>query len=107
MANEYVISLTEDNFEEQTAQGVALVDFWADWCGPCHMVAPSVDELATEYNERAKICKLNVDDQESLAAAFGVMSIPTLVVLKDGVEAERIVGVRPKNDLAAMIEKYL
>ena len=78
--------------------GVALVDFYADWCGPCKMVSPIVDEIAEEYSS-IKVGKVNVDECPELAVSFGVVSIPTLVALKDGKELTRIVGYRPKEDI--------
>lgn len=106
MASENVVVLTEANFDTEVLQaaGPVLVDFWAAWCGPCKMVAPIVDELATEYAGKAKVAKLNVDDCGSIAQKYGVMSIPTLIVFKDGKEANRIVGFRPKNELAKLLE---
>jgi len=89
------------------AAPVALVDFWADWCGPCRMLAPLVDELAAKYDGRVLVGKVNVDEEPELARRFGVMSIPTVVVLKNGQEAERIVGVRPAPAFTAALDKHL
>ena len=86
---------------------VALVDFWADWCGPCRMLAPLVDELAARYDGRVLVGKVNVDEEPDLARRFGVMSIPTVVVLRSGQEAERIVGVRPAPAYTEALDKYL
>ena len=99
-----VIKLTEGNFNEKilNSKGVALVDFYADWCGPCKMVSPIVDEIAQE-NTDILVGKVNVDEAPAIAMQFGVMSIPTLVVLRDGKEAERIVGYRPKEDILDML----
>ena len=82
----------------------ALVDFWAAWCGPCKMVGQIVEELANDYVGKAKVCKLNVDDYGRIAQSYGVMSIPTLILFKDGQEENRIVGFRPKAELAKMLE---
>ena len=101
------ITLTDGNFKTEIADGVSLVDFWAPWCGPCRMVAPTVDELAADFDGRAKVCKINVDDSGAVAGEYKVMTIPTLIVFKDGIEAERIVGARPKNDIAGAIERNL
>ena len=97
-----VIKVTKDNFEEIVGGKVVLLDFYADWCGPCRMVSPIVDEIA---NERADITvgKINVDDEPELAEAFGVVSIPTLVVMKDGKIANQSAGARPKAQILAML----
>ncbi len=84
-----------------------LIDFWAPWCGPCRMVSPIVDELAGELDGRLVIGKCNVDENQDLAMKYGVMSIPTLVILKGGAEVTRIVGAKPKVALKAEIESYL
>lgn len=102
-----VITLTNDNFKSETAEGVSFVDFWAPWCGPCRMVGPVVEELAADFTGKAKVCKLNVDDSGAIAGSYNVMSIPTMVVFKNGIEVERIVGVRPKEELAEVIQKNL
>ncbi len=106
MANQNVIMLTEENFRQEVlkADVPVLVDFWAAWCGPCKMVGPIVDELANDYVGRAKVCKLNVDDCGRIAQSYGVMSIPTLILFKGGQEVNRVVGFRPKGELAKMLE---
>jgi thioredoxin 1 len=78
------INLTNDSFESTVAEGVSVVDFWAPWCGPCRMVAPILDELSSEYEGKAKICKVNTDEEQDLAVKFGIRSIPTILFLKDG-----------------------
>lgn len=106
MANQNVIMLNEDNFRQEVLKSEmpVLVDFWAAWCGPCKMVGPIVEELANDYAGKAKVCKLNVDDCGRIAQSYGVMSIPTLILFKDGQEASRIVGFRPKAELAKLLE---
>ena len=106
MANQNVIMLNEDNFRQEVLKSEmpVLVDFWAAWCGLCKMVGPIVEELANDYVGKAKVCKLNVDDCGRIAQSYGVMSIPTLILFKDGQEANRIVGFRPKAELAKMLE---
>ncbi len=94
------ITLTKDNFNEETTCDIpVLVDFWASWCGPCRMLAPIIAEIAGEYDGRIKVGKVNVDDEPELAAAFGVQSIPTVVVIKNGVISEVSVGYKPKAEL--------
>ncbi|MFZ5943335.1 MAG: thioredoxin [Bacillota bacterium] len=107
MAN--VVTITENNFQEEVLQAKepVLVDFWAAWCGPCKMIAPVVEELAGDFAGKAKISKLNVDEYGKIAQQYGVMSIPTLILFKDGKEASRIVGFRPKAELAKVIEEAL
>lgn len=104
-----VITLTKDNFEAEVlkADTPVLVDFWAAWCGPCRMLSPVVDEIAEELDGKIKVGKLNVDDEQALAGQYGVMSIPTLILFKDGVVAETSVGVKPKDALLDMIGKVL
>lgn len=96
--------LTTDNFESTVGDGVTLVDFWAEWCGPCKMIAPMIEELATEYEGKATIGKINVDNESDIAARYNVSSIPTLLVIKNGEEAKRFVGVTSKSDLAEAID---
>ncbi|KAF5029661.1 Thioredoxin C-1 [anaerobic digester metagenome] len=101
-----VIVVTKDNFEKEVMKSdiPVLLDFWAPWCGPCRMVSPLVDEIAEEISH-AKVGKVNVDEQPELAAQFKVMSIPTLVVIKDGKIASTTVGARPKAEILKMLNK--
>lgn len=87
--------------------GVMLVDFWAEWCGPCRMLAPVIDQLAKEYDGRVIVGKVNVDDEPELAQQYGVMSIPNIVILKNGKEVDRLVGVQPKGNFTARLDKVL
>ncbi|HPA36956.1 MAG TPA: thioredoxin [Chitinophagales bacterium] len=100
------LELTNDNFKEKVldTKGVALVDFWAEWCGPCRLIGPVVEELANEYEGKAVIGKLNVDDNREVAAQFGIMSIPTLLFFKDGQLVDKHVGVASKGDLKKKID---
>ena len=97
-----VQKLNQNNFHYAIANGTVLVDFYADWCGPCRMVSPIVDEIAEERSD-ITVGKVNVDDENALAMKYGVMSIPTLIVFKDGEEKTRIVGARPKQAILAQL----
>ncbi len=99
-----VITITKENFEKEVMESkmTVLLDFWASWCGPCRMVSPVIDEIA-EDNAGIKVGKVNVDEQKELAAQFGVMSIPTLIVMKDGRVAKRSVGAKPREQIEDMI----
>lgn len=102
-----VMKITSKNFEEEVSKSElpVLLDFWASWCGPCRMVSPIVDEVANELEGRAKVGKINVDEEQELAQAFSVMSIPTLVVINNGKLVNQLVGVRSKQEIIEMIEK--
>lgn len=97
----------EFNKEVVEAEGTVLVDFWAPWCGPCKMVGPVVEELAKDFAGKAKIVKVNVDENSDAPSRYGVMSIPTLVLFKDGEAKETMVGFKPKEELANKINEYL
>ena len=100
------IIITKDNFDDEVRnyKGMpVLIDFWASWCGPCMMLAPIVEEIAEEYGGKVKVCKVNVDDQPELAAAFRVESIPLLVVVKDGAIVNQAVGLRPKEEILKIL----
>lgn len=98
-----VIKANTENFDEVIASGVTLVDFYADWCGPCKMIAPVLDEIATEMNGIANVVKVNIDEAQELAQRYGVMSIPNLIVFKDGQNVQQAVGFQPKEALVNMI----
>ena len=101
--------VNESNFQQEVIESnvPVLVDFWAEWCGPCRMLAPTIEELAKEYEGRAKVCKMNVDEAPNTSSNYKVMSIPTLVVFKGGEEVERMVGVVPKPDIMAKIDAHI
>lgn len=101
------VTLTDDNFKDEISSGVVLVDFFATWCGPCQMLAPIVEELAKEYEGKCKIGKLDVDNNQATAGQFGVQSIPTIIVFKDGEEADRLVGFQGKEVLKEHLDKAL
>ena len=103
------LKLTADNFQSEVlkAEVPVLVDFWAPWCGPCKMIAPIIDELASEQEGRLRVGKVNTDENAQLAGEYGVMSIPTLILFKDGEAVERLVGFMSKKDLEAAIDKVV
>ena len=94
MIQDNVIHLTSDTFNDTISKDVVLVDFFADWCGPCKMLAPFIEQLANQYDGKAKIAKLNVDECQDIAMQFGVMSIPTVIIFKNGEQVEQFVGVQ-------------
>lgn len=104
MAIEHV---TDQNFAEKTAEGLVLIDFWAPWCGPCKMIAPVLDEIDAEMGDKVKILKLNVDENQETAGKFGVMSIPTLLLMKDGNIVDQVIGFQPKEALVNVINRHL
>ncbi len=107
--SEHVLEVTDSNFEQEVlrADKPVLVDFWAEWCAPCRMLAPTVDAIAAQYAGSAKVVKVNVDDNPQTPERYGIKGIPTLILFKNGKEEERVVGAISKEAMARMIEKHL
>ena len=103
------VHITDDTFEAEVVQSAmpAIVDFWAAWCAPCHMIAPILEEIAEEYDGQLKVAKLDVDQNPQVATQFGVMSIPTMILFKDGEAVERLIGYMPKERLLGKITPHL
>jgi thioredoxin 1 len=109
MASPLIVTLTQDNFETEALKSASpvLVDFWAEWCGPCKMISPVLDELASEYQGKIKVAKVNVDEQQGLAAQFNVTAIPTLLIIKGGQVIEQTRGAKSKRDLKVSLDRAI
>ena len=107
MASDKIKTFTDSNFEEETKNGVVLVDFWAEWCGPCRRLAPTVDELANDYNGRVVVAKMNVDENPATPMRFSIRGIPTLLLFKGGQLVEQVVGLADKTELKKLIDKHV
>lgn len=109
MAGNHILEFNEKNFDEQVLKSAkpVLVDFWAPWCGPCRMMGPTVEAVATDYADRAVVGKLNVDDNQSIAGKYNIRGIPSLLLFKDGVVQEQVVGATSKDVLTKMIDKHV
>jgi thioredoxin len=107
MSDPNIVTLTDSNFKQEVLQSSTpvLVDFWAEWCGPCKMVGPILDELASEYQGKVKIGKVNIDEFQSLATEYGIRAIPTLLIFKEGQVADQIVGLRSKRDFKNKLDR--
>ncbi len=103
------ITLNDDNFENEVlnSETPVLVDFWAEWCGPCRALAPAIEEIAEDYGDNLKVGKLNVDENQGATSAFEIRSIPTLLIFKDGAVVDRLVGALPKNNVENLIDSAL
>ena len=106
MEHKYLV-LNADNFDATVSEGVVLVDFWATWCGPCKMLAPTIEELAEEYEGRVKVCKVDVDENQGLAVRFCVYSIPTVFFIKDGVVVNKMIGLSDKDEYVEILDSLL
>ncbi|WP_374723543.1 thioredoxin [Calidifontibacillus erzurumensis] len=102
-----IVNATDQSFSTETSQGVVLVDFWAPWCGPCKMIAPVLEELDAEIGEKVKIVKVDVDENPDTVAKFGVMSIPTLIIFKDGEKVDQVIGFQPKDALLERLQSHI
>src|SRR5882724_10134128 len=107
MSSSNIVTLTDSNFDQEVLKSPVpvLVDFWAEWCGPCKMVAPILDELATEYDQKIKIGKVDIDQFQGLAAQYGIRAIPTLLIFSGGQVSDQIVGLRSKRDFKAKLDR--
>ncbi len=102
-----LLILDDKQFKTSIAKGVTLVDFWAPWCAPCRMIAPIVSDLAEEFDGQAQVAKINIDENKTIAATYGIRSIPTLIIFKDGKPAKQISGIKPKSILSKAIREQL
>jgi thioredoxin 1 len=109
MAATKPLEVTESNFESEVLRSTTpvIVDFWAEWCGPCKMIAPIVEEIAVQYSGRVKVCKVNVDENQPLASRYGIRSIPSLLIFKGGTVANQVIGAVPKGELVKRLDIVL
>ena len=107
MASDKVKTFTDSNFDEEVKTGVVLIDFWAEWCGPCRRLTPTVEALATEYDGRATVAKMNVDENPNIPGRFMIRGIPTMLIFKHGGLADQIVGLAAKEEIAKKLDQQL
>lgn len=101
-----IVNVTDQNFSQETSEGLVLADFWAPWCGPCKMIAPVLEEIDGEMEDKVQIVKLDVDENQETAGKYGVMSIPTLLLFKNGEVVDQVIGFQPKEALVDLINKH-
>ncbi|MFZ3576367.1 thioredoxin [Virgibacillus sp. DJP39] len=101
-----IVNVSDQSFSKETAEGLVLADFWAPWCGPCKMIAPVLEEIDGEMEEKVQIVKLDVDENQETAGKYGVMSIPTLLLFKNGEVVDQVIGFQPKEALVELINKH-
>ncbi|NVJ54233.1 MAG: thioredoxin [Campylobacteraceae bacterium] len=101
------IEINESSMEDTVKEGVSLVDFWAPWCGPCRMIAPAIEQLAIDYEGKAKICKVNTEEEQDLTVKYGIRSIPTILFFKDGEIVDQLIGTTTKAALEEKLDKYI
>jgi thioredoxin 1 len=101
--SEVILQITKNNFDQETSKGIILIDFFAEWCGPCRMLSPILEDIAREFGDKIKVGKLNIDDDEDIAMRFSVTSVPTMILFKDGREHKRIIGLKDKEALRKFI----
>ncbi|NNE09615.1 MAG: thioredoxin [Gemmatimonadetes bacterium] len=109
MAGEHVINVTDDSFQDQVVGSSVpvIADFWAEWCGPCKRIAPLLDEVATEYDGKVKIAKVDVDSNPQIASSFGIRSIPTLLFFHNGEVVDQVIGIVPKDQITDKVDKMI
>lgn len=105
MASENLFHFTDDNFDKTVASGVSLIDLYADWCGPCKILGPTIEKLADQFAGKVTVGKLNIDENPEVAGKLGISSVPTVLIFKDGAEVQRFVGVRSESDFTRALSK--